>query len=502
MDLIELRPLDSAIVLMYLAAMALFGMYVARKNTSTEAYFVGNRSFPGWAIGLSILGTSISSMTFLSIPADAYDGDWRNLVINLVLPLVAVFAIVYFIPIFRRRRITTAYEYIDLRFGPFVRWFAVLSGVAFQLYRISAVLFLVSIPVSLATATPIWIIIICMGVLIAFYTVLGGIEAVIWTDVVQALVLLSGGLVSFVYIAMHLSGGLDELVAVGQAHDKFNLAVEGFHLGERTITVLFFLGLYSWMQFFATDQTMVQRYVAAESLAAARRATALYASIVVPTWAFFFLIGTSLFVFYNTHPDTTVATLEADQVFPYFIITQLPAGCAGLIVAGLLAAAMSTLDSSINAISTVFTVDVLRPYLAPGKSDTFYLWCARGAGIVVAAIMICGAIFFSEMPKESMNDVNWIVGSLLQGGLVGIFVAALFTRRIDYRAVTIGLIVAFALNVYLALGVRGLMPKAGISEYFIGPLVNVVLVGVAYLVGRLMNWKPRSEQINGMTIWS
>ena len=174
MQHIQLRTLDLVVLLVYLAGMAFLGFRLSKKNTSTEAYFVGNRAFPGWAIGLSILGTSISSLTFLTIPAAAFTIDWRQLAANLTLPLVAVFAILYFVPIFRRSGVTTAYEYLDLRFDAVARWYAVVSGIAFQYFRISAVLFLVSIPVNIATGIDIRLIIVCMGVFIAFYTVLVG----------------------------------------------------------------------------------------------------------------------------------------------------------------------------------------------------------------------------------------------------------------------------------------------------------------------------------------
>ena len=499
----DLRTLDVVVVLAYMAGMALLGLVVSKKNTSTEAYFVGNRSFPGWAIGLSILGTSLSSMTFLSIPADAFGGNWSNLVLNLLLPAVAVFAIFFFIPIFRGRKITTAYEYIEMRFGPVARLFAAVSGILFQLYRIGAVLFLVSLPVNLATGIELWVVIAVMGVLIAFYTVLGGIEAVIWTDVIQAIVLLAGGLFALGFIIFSLPGGLNQIVDVGMANNKFDLAVDGWGLSERTIPVLFMLGIYSWMQFFATDQTMIQRYAAAKSEKAARQATAMYTSIVVPTWALFYFIGTALFVFYMNKGGGDVSGVlstlnnENDKVFPYFLLTELPQGLAGLIIAGLLAAAMSTLDSSINAISTVITIDVVRPYIKKGRSDAYYLKLAKNIGIVTAAFMIGSAIFFSELPKDSMNDVNWLVGSLLQGCLVGLFMSALLTKRVGNKGVVAGLAIAFCVNVYLAFGALGLANTLGIDKYVIGPLVNLVLLVVAYLGSVLLKgWgaAPRADR--------
>lgn len=499
---IEIRNVDLLVVILYLCGMAAFGLYLARKNTTTEAYFVGNRSFSGWVIGLSILGTSISSITFLTIPAAAYTLDWRQLTSNLTLPLVAIVAILLFVPIFRRSRLTTTYEYLDLRFGWPARWYCVISGVLFQYYRISAVLFLVSIPVSLATGIDVRIIIICMGIFIAFYTVLGGIEAVIWTDVVQAIVLWAGGILALCVIAWKLPEGLGQIIEVGMAEHKFSLGENRWDLGERTFWTMFILGVFSWIGMYSNDQTMVQRYVSAKSMKDAQFATAFYSTVVVPTWAFFYFIGTALFVFYRTFQDAGAAGLHADEIFPYFILTQLPVGITGLIIAGLLAAAMSTLDSSINAISTVLTVDVMKPYVAKGRSDRFYLIFAKLIGIVTAGIMITGAIYFSQIQRESMNDINWIISSLLSGGMIGIYVAGIFTTRIGGKGLIIALVAAFITNLYLGLGMRDIVPNFGIHDYWIGPLVNFIFLGIAYGLSFLPFGRADSRKLDNLTVWT
>lgn len=499
---IIIRPFDLAVVILYLIGMAAFGAFLAKRNTTTEAYFVGNRSFPGWVIGLSILGTSISSITFLTIPAAAYTLDWRQLVSNLTLPAVAIVAIIYFVPIFRNRRLTTAYEYLDLRFNAVARWYCVVSGVLFQYFRVSAVLFLVSIPVSLATGVDQWIIIVCMGVFIAFYTVLGGIEAVIWTDVVQAVILWLGGIFAFAVIAMKLPEGIATIIEVGAADDKFHMGANRLDFGERTFWTVFLLGIFSWIGMYSNDQTMIQRYVAARSTKDARWATTFYSTVVVPTWAFFYLIGTSLYVFYKFKNDPNVANLHADEIFPYFILTELPIGITGLIIAGLLAAAMSTLDSSINAISTVLTVDVMKPYIVKDRSDRFYLIFAKIVGIVTAAIMISGAIYFSRLDKESMNDINWIMSSLLSGGMIGIYVAGIFTTRIGSREVVIALVAAFITNLYLGLGMRDLVDNFGIHDYWIGPVVNFIFLIIAYIASFFTGVRPDRERLRNLTVWT
>jgi SSS family solute:Na+ symporter len=500
---IELRPLDAIALTTSLVGMLAVGLYFSRRNTSTEEYFVGSRSFPGWAIGLSMLGTSISSVTFLAFPAAAYKLDWRQFVSNLMLPAVAVLAIVMFIPFFRRGQLTSAFEYLGHRFGPVARLYGTVSFIVLQLIRLATVLLLMSIPVSLLSGLRIEYVIVIAGIFIAFYTIAGGIEAVIWTDVVQAIVLWAGGAVCLGYIVWHLPGGFSEVIAIGQAHDKFHVGAMEWNIGERTFWTVALLGIFHYLAMYSSDQNFVQRYVATKSLREARKATALYSLLAVPTWGFFFLVGTCVFAFYQTFPDPAVAKLEADQVFPYFILTQIPAGIAGVVIAGVLAAAMSSLDSSLNAIATIVTVDLMKPYLAPGRSDRFYLRTAHVIATVAAVLMILGAIGFQHVEKESMNDLTWIMASVFGGCLVGIFLVGFFTTRVDNRAVLVALVSSLGFNVYLGAVSAGWLSEPEsfhIHDYWIGMLVNLLFVVLAY--GSSFLFGPPNQDLRGLTVWT
>lgn len=498
-----IRPLDLIVIAVYLAAMAVLGVWFSRRNRSTEHYFLGDRSFPGWVIGLSMLGTSISSVTFLAFPAAAYQLDYRQLMTNLMLPFVAVLAVLVFIPFFRRGQTTSAFEYLGDRFGPIPRLYGSLSFILLQLIRVGQVLFLVSIPIGLLTGLDSWLVIVVLGAFISLYTVAGGIEAVIWTDVVQSIVLWVGGAVCFVLIAWQLPGGFEQIVEVGTAQGKFYVGAMDFSLEERTFWTVSLLGIVSWLTMYSSDQNVVQRYLAAKSMREARKATTLYSALAVPTWAFFFFLGTCVFVFYRVYPDSAVAGLEADEVFPHFILTQVPAGLAGLVIAGVLAAAMSSVDSSLNAISTIATVDLLKRHLAPNRSDTFYLWAARAVAIAASIVMVLGAILFSEIEKESMNDVIWIVASVFGGCLLGLFMAGFFTRRIDNVSALCGLAAALGLNVYLGLCVAGWLPGAitvPVHSYWVGMLVNLAFLLIAGAVA-LFRGKNGSD-LRGLTVWT
>ncbi len=500
---LAIRPLDIATVVVYLIGMILIGAYFSRRNNTTEEYFVGNRAMPGWVVGLSMLGTIISSATFLALPAAAYVLDWRQLSVNLVLPFVAIVAIFIFIPFFRRGQLTSAFEYLGQRYGQAPRLYGTLSFIAMQLIRMAQILFLVSLPIQFLTGAPIELVILGAGLFIAFYTIAGGIEAVIWTDVVQAIILFFGGILCLLIVAIDLPGGIGQIIEIGSAQNKFSLGRFDWDLTERTFWTVAILGVVNWLTIYGGDQNMVQRYAAARSTREARKATALYSAIALPMWVLFFFVGTSLFAYYLTFPEPRIAELEADQVLPYFVLTEVPAGVAGIVISAVLAAAMSSLDSGINAISTVSVVDLMKPYLAPGRDDKYYLRSARLIALFVTILVILGAIFFSRIEKESMNDLSLIVTSIFGGCLMGLFMLGFFTQRVDGTSAAIAMVLAILFNIYLGLGVLGWLPPTitlELHSYWVGAAVNGFFIILALVFSFLLRKEPGN--LEGLTVWT
>lgn len=496
-----LRIPDLIAVLVFLVGMAGVGIFFAKRNKSTEEYFLGNRSFPGWAVGLSMLGTSISSVTFLALPAAAYVLDYRQGVMNLVLPIVSIVAIFIFIPFFRRGHNTTAFEYLENRYGGIVRFYAAASFVMMQLLRLSVVLYLVSLPVASMTGfSVIWVMIVG-GIFIGFYTVLGGIEAVIWTDVVQTIVLLLGGILCLGFIIYDLPGGLSEIIKIGSENNKFSLGPISWALNERTFFVMLLLGVINFTTAYSSDQNVVQRYLAAKSMREARKATLFCAFMSIPTWAAFFFLGTCLFVFYTVFPSPEVNKLSAEEILPHFILTRVPAGLAGIIIAACLAAAMSSLDSSINAISTILTVDFLKKY-KPGCDDRYYLKWAKIFAVIAGFFMIAGAVILLKIPKESMTDLSIIIGSLFGGGILAVFMLGFFTKRVGNKAILSGLLSGLILNLYLMLNNFACLPKVlciEVHAYWTSAFVNLLVFIIAYSSSFL--W-PNKKELDGMTVWT
>lgn len=496
------RLADLLVMLLYLLAMAGMGVYFMRRNTNTEEYFLGGRSFPGWAVGISMLGTSISSVTFLALPAAAYALDWRQLTPHLVMPFVAVAACFAFIPFFRRGKHVSAFEYLEERFGTGIRLYAAGYFLLHTLLKLAIVLYLLGLPIAAMTGYDEWIVLTFIGVVIAFYTVAGGISAVIWTDVVQTVILFFGGIFCLATVLFELPGGLSQAIAVGSEHGKFSLGAWDFSFGERTLPVMLLLGLVTFVGEFACNQNVVQRYIAARTMREARKATLLCGIMSLPTWGMFFLLGSCIYAYYQVFPSETVARLSADEVLPHFILANTWPGVGGLIIAACLAAGMSSLDSSINSIATVSTVDFLKKF-RPGISDRAALRFAQLISLVAGALMIGGAIGISFLSRESVYDLSLTIGAVLCGATLTPFLLGFFTTRIGNRAILFGMAGAIVFSIYNILNFLGCLPDAlrlRTHIYLAGTICNAVMLAAALIYSLV---RPnRKNGPPGLTVWT
>lgn len=492
-----------AVVVLFLFAMAGMGVYFLKRNNSSEEYFLGGRKIPGWALGLSMVGTSISSITFLALPAAAFVLDYRQLTPNLFMPVAALIACWIFIPFFRRGLKTTAYEYLESRYGTGIRIYAALYSLLGQLLRLAIILYLVVLPLSEMLDISESTAILAFGVITCFYTVFGGIEAVVWTDVVQTVILLGGGLLCVAAVAFQLPGGLPQILEIGMEYDKFSLGPLDFSFSERTFWVMSLIGFIGFISEFSSNQNVVQRYIAAPTLREARKATLICIVMSLPTWIFFFFIGSCLFAYYKVFPSAEVAAMKPDDVLPHFILTEIWPGVGGVIIAACLAAAMSSLSSSINAVSTIWTIDFLRLMRRKGN-DRFELVNAKLASGAAGIIMIAGAWGISLIPRESVYDLSAILGALLCSAELTPFMLGFFTTRIGNRAILSGMYAALVFSVYNILNYFKLLPEPlqwNIHIYMAGPVCNGVMLAVA-LAYSLFRPEPVTEQLRGLTVWT
>lgn len=419
--------LDYATLMAYFAVLVMMGIYFAGKGSSTEDFFLAGRRMPWWATGLSIFGTQLSSISFMAVPAKVYATDWVYFLLQMTIVMIAVPVVFFYLPYFRRVKMTSAYEYLESRFNLPVRIYASVSFVLYQLGRMAIVLFLPAIALSTVTGISVYTCILVMGALSTLYTVMGGMKAVIWTDVVQVFVLYGGALLSLVILLSTLDGGLLGMVSEGLVYNKFHMFNWTWDWTTTAVWVVVVGNLFMNLVPYTSDQAVVQRYFTTKDEKTAARSIWTNAILIIPSTLTLFLLGTALWAFYRANPDLLDPSLPTDSIFPLFISQQLPAGIAGLLIAAVFAASMSTLDSSLNSVSAALVTDFFVRF-RPRSSDRTRLALARvltaGLGVLATATSIALATF----DIGSLWDTFQGMMGLLGGGLAGLFALGIFFR--------------------------------------------------------------------------
>ncbi len=426
--------LDWLVLLGYFIAIVGVGFYF-RHAGSIEGFTAGNRSLSGWAVGLSMFGSYISSLSFLGNPGSSYAGNWNAFVFSLATPIAASVAVRWFVPFYRGMGAVSAYEHLEQRFGAWARTYAVICFLLTQMARMGAVIYLLALAIAPITGLDVEITIVITGAVMTLYTIMGGIKAVIWTGVLQSAVLIAGTIVCLLAVIQSAGGSLDEIVKTGVAQRKFSLGSFGSSLSESTFWVVFVYGLIMNLNNFAVDQSYVQRYITARSDRDAKKSIWLTAALYVPVAAIFFFIGTGLFSFYSQRPDLIESVTKADKVFPHFIATQLPMGLAGLAVAAIFAASM---DSNLNSMATLTYMDLYKRYLRPNAGERESLFVLRLA--TLAWGVSCIGIGLAMINAESALDVWWQLAGIFSGGVLGLFLLGMLCRSATSAAGLTGVV--------------------------------------------------------------
>jgi SSS family solute:Na+ symporter len=438
--------LDYLVLGVYLLLMVGIGLLASRNQKSTDDYFKGGKRIPGWAAGLSIYGTQLSAITFMAIPAKTYATNWNYFFLQMTIILIIPIIARYFIPFFRRLDITSAYEYLEKRFDYAIRAVASLLFIFLQVGRLAIVLLLPSLALSLVTSIDVVFCILAMGVITVFYTMEGGIEAVVWTDVAQVVILLGGALLSVG--AMFLGLGMEftdiwQEVRTSQKLDILDLRIS---FTEPTFWVVLIGGLAINVISYGTDQTVVQRYLTTKDEKSAIRSLKLGAWMAFPSAIIFFSIGTFLFLFFKQNPqEVNIALQSQDAIFPWYIVSQLPSGVVGLMIAAIFAAAMSTMSSSMNSVTTAIITDFYRRFY-PEYQEKTYLRLAQGITLFVGLGGTVLALFMASSGISSLWDqFNTLLG-LFTGGLGGLFVLGIFTERANAHGAMAGILLSGAVQ--------------------------------------------------------
>jgi SSS family solute:Na+ symporter len=527
----QLHPLDIAVLLAYTVGVVGLGCWFARKSGDTDEFMKAGGALPGWAVGLSIFGTFLSSNTFLGVPGKAYGSNWNALVFSFSLPVAAAVAVRWFVPFYRRSGEISAYHHFERRFGGWARTYGVVCYLLTQFARTGSVLFGVGLALRALTGWDLAAVIVVIGALVTLYTMLGGIEAVIWTDVAQSVVLVVGALVVAAMLLFDMPKGPGQVFEIAAAHDKFSLGGFDFDLTTSTFWLVLLYGIFINLNNFGIDQSYVQRYHAARDARAAGRSVWLGAILYPPISLLFFFIGASLFAYYQTQPEllaevkhqvaeqrveqesppgpaaraARVAEIQSkltaadigDKVFPHFIVRKLPPGMAGLLIAAILAAAMSSIDTSLNSSATVLLCDIYRRYWRPQAGEresmrVLYLGTllvgVAGTGIALAMIGV-----------ESVLEAWWTLSGIFAGGLLGLFLLGMISRRAGRPAAMIGVLTGLSVIAWMTFSDR--LPAE--YEHLRNPLHahmtivvgTLTIFGVGLLAGRLLGSPTEPEMV-------
>ncbi|MEZ6036953.1 MAG: sodium/solute symporter [Planctomycetota bacterium] len=438
--------LDLTVLVLYLLALVAIGVRFARGQRDTDEFFLAGRRIPWWAAGISIFATQLSAITFVSTPALAYATDWLVLPGKAMIFVMAPIVVLLYLPFFRRLDITTAYELLERRFGLGVRLFGSASFVAFQLVRMAVVVYLPALALATLTGIDVYVCIAVMGVLATLYTVLGGMAAVIWTDVLQTVVLVGGMLAAIVVVAIDV-GGFGAVWSVAESAGKTRLWNGSLSASELTSWSILLGTLMLQFGPYTTDQSVVQRYLTTSDQRRAARGIWLNGALAIPVGLLFFVLGTCLWAWFRQRPELLQLGMQNDEVFPLFVAERLPAGLAGLVIAGIFAASMSSLDSSMHSIATAATVDWYQR-LGPPRSEPDRLRFARRLTLLLGVVAIASASALVAFDIKSLWLFFQTCLGLVSSGVVGAFALAVFSERATGRGVLVGAAASIAVLVW------------------------------------------------------
>ncbi|HKH61286.1 MAG TPA: sodium:solute symporter [Flavitalea sp.] len=511
----RLPVIDILVIVIYFISMILMGIYLGRKNKSTAQFTTASGKIPGWAIGISLFGTYLSSNTFIGNPGKAFGSNWNSFVFTLTLPIAAIIAVKFLIPFFRKIGEISAYEHLEKKFGPWARTYTVVCFLLTQLARTGTIFLGVGLTLNALTGFDIRLIILVTGIVVTLYTVVGGMEAVIWTEVVQSVIKTAGAILVLVVVILSVQGGVSEIYDVSVASNKFSLGSTKIDFTTDTFWVIFLYGLLINLTNFGVDQNYVQRYHAAPTVKEASKSLWLCVYMYLPSSLMFFIIGTCLYTYYHQHNDLlmqvkqqvasiqlgvgasaeAIATKSAgltdaeigDKVLPHFIVSRVPSGIVGLIFAAILSAAMGTISSGFNSSATIYMIDIHRRYINKNINDRQQLRILYFATIIIG--LVATGVGMSIVGANSVLDLWWKLSGIFAGGMLGIFSLSMLARHASRSAVLIAVINGTLIILWMVFSQSEIFPPA-----FRNPLHANMTIVVGALSIFLTGWVLKKLQ--------
>ncbi|MCC5835726.1 MAG: sodium/solute symporter [Opitutales bacterium] len=481
---------DYSIIILYIIVLIAMGFYFSRREKGSDDYFVGGRKVPWWAVGVSLYATGTSAISFMAISGRTYSANWLYFTsVFFGLMLAAIVALIL-VPLIRKLNIVSTYEYLELRFHVSVRLLGSIILILTQLgSRMSVVLFLPALALSKVTGISVVESVIAMGIIATVYTYMGGIKAVIWTDVVQVFILLGGAFFCLFYVVSAIDGGFVGFITVANEYDKMQIFDWRLTLEAATVSV-FFLAAFAGIMTIPNDQVMMQRVLSTKDEKAATKSIWTLTLITIPGNLVFFALGTALWVFYANFPERMDPSLQFDATFPHFVAHEFPIGLAGLVISALFAASMSTLDSGMNSVATVFSVDFYKRF-KKNATDDQVLRVARIVTLLAGAFATTMALVLTRYSLPSLWDTMILLTGLIGGGFGGVFALGMFTRRAN----SIGAVTGVLVSLVTALSAQAF---TNVHVFMILPIAVFTVVIVGYLVS--MVTPHHNKDLHGLTL--
>lgn len=478
MEASSFGTLNYLALIVYLGAIMGVGVYFAKRQKSADDYFKAGGRIPGWAAGFSVFATTLSSITFMSIPAKAYTDDWTFLIGQYIAIAILPIVFWFYIPFFRKLNLTSVYEYLERRFDVKMRLFGSISFMLFHVGRIAIVTYLTALALMPFIDMSPLMIVFLIGVLCIVYTFLGGIEGVIWTDVIQGVMLSGAAILIFIVICFNVDGGLSEIFSMSAREDKYFPADQfRWSWSESTIPVLMIGFFFATLQQFTASQDVVQRYIVTDNIEETKKALITNAKLVACVPIFFFAVGAGLYAYYSQNPALLPEDFNTGGILPFYVISQMPAGVAGLIIAAIFAASQSSISSSLNSIAACFTSDIYEK-VSNNPSPEQKLKVGRLLTVTAGILGVVASTYLILSNESEIWDAfNSLLG-LMGGPMTGLFMLGIFVRKANATSALLGVVSSISTVVCVRY-------FTDLNFFFYGVVGTLMVVIVGYLTAPL-----------------
>jgi solute:Na+ symporter, SSS family len=504
----HLQFIDYVVILVYLALTMGTGLWIARRQKTPEQYFIANRSVPAWAVAFTLMATVISSASFVAHPGAVFTKNLYLLPAHIGLPIILLFVAGVLVPFYRRVIGMSSYEYFGRRFGYGARLYASSGFVAMRLLDLGITLYTASIAIEVMTGWPMSRVVIGIGMTTMLYTMAGGIEGVVWTDVVQGFILIGGMILIATLLLFLPAEGPAAVISAASVNGKFalgnvDLSWQSLFEPEATAWIWLIAGFMILSQSYTIDQNIVQRYLLARNDREAQRGALIGGLVCLPIWITFMVIGACLWSFYHLTGEAVPPDVIArpDNILPYFVVTHLPVGVVGLLLAAILAAAQSTISADLNSVSTVVTTDYFA-HLFPRSSDRARLACGRIVVFVCGLTITATALLLVQSGAKSAAETGITFATIVAGGVLGLFALGFFTQAATAQGAYVGMATCLLFTGWATL-TGPLKIDLGfnytMNQLLIGVGSQVVLFASGYLASLVFG--NSSSAVNRLTIW-